>query len=126
MAGAAALRGAALIGQGRHADAAENTASAPIDPFQFAVDLFIATILYRRKRIAQIAQGQADVLQNGDQFFSGQSPHTFGGTNTKSRIAAAGYPQDTSFTGARTSWALPLTYRLPSVSSFRRRSASGS
>jgi hypothetical protein len=42
-------------------------------------------------QLQNAAQGQADVLNNGDQFFSGQSPHTFGGTTPDSRIAAAGY-----------------------------------
>jgi len=39
------------------------------------------------------AQGQADILNNGDQFFSGQSPHTYpnGTSSPQQRIAAAGY-----------------------------------
>lgn len=37
------------------------------------------------------AQGHATNLNNNDQFFSGTSPHTFGGTTPNQRIAAAGY-----------------------------------
>jgi uncharacterized protein YkwD len=37
------------------------------------------------------AQAHATNLNNNDQFFSGTSPHTFGGTTPNSRIAAAGY-----------------------------------
>lgn len=37
------------------------------------------------------AQNHATNLNNGDQFFSGQSPHTFGGMTPNQRIAAAGY-----------------------------------
>ena len=39
------------------------------------------------------AQGQAKILNDGDQFFSGQSPHTYpnGMSSPQARIAAAGY-----------------------------------
>jgi uncharacterized protein YkwD len=39
------------------------------------------------------AQNHASTLNNGDQFFSGQSPHTYpnGTSNPNARIAAAGY-----------------------------------
>lgn len=37
------------------------------------------------------AQGHATRLNNDDQFFSNDSPHTWGGTTPNSRIAAAGY-----------------------------------
>ena len=37
------------------------------------------------------AQGQADRLNDADQFFLGVSPHTFGGMTRDERIAAAGY-----------------------------------
>ena len=40
------------------------------------------------------AQSHADNLNAGDQFFSGQSPHTWGGTTGDERIAAAGYPMN--------------------------------
>jgi uncharacterized protein YkwD len=55
-------------------------------------------------KLQNAAQGQADVLQNGDQFFSGQSPHTYpnGTSSPQARIAAAGY-QEASFSTARTS-----------------------
>jgi len=38
------------------------------------------------------AQGQANLLNDNDQFFLGVSPHTFGGMTPQQRIAAAGYP----------------------------------
>ncbi len=41
--------------------------------------------------LANAAQGQANRLNNGDQFFTGTSPHTFGGMTPQQRIAAAGY-----------------------------------
>lgn len=40
------------------------------------------------------AQNRATFLNNNDQFFSGQNPHTFGGTNPEQRINAAGYPMN--------------------------------
>jgi hypothetical protein len=40
------------------------------------------------------AQNHADSLNAGDQYFSGQSPHTWGGTTAAERIAATGYPMD--------------------------------
>src|SRR6476659_10072921 len=40
------------------------------------------------------AQGHAENLNAGDQFFSGQDPHTWGGTTVDERIAAAGYPMN--------------------------------
>src|SRR6476659_1442363 len=40
------------------------------------------------------AQGHAERLNAGDQFFSGQNAHTFGGTEPAERIAAAGYPMN--------------------------------
>src|SRR6476620_4163888 len=40
------------------------------------------------------AQAHADRLNADDQFFSGQSPHTWGGTTSAERIAAAGYPMN--------------------------------
>src|SRR6476646_4712949 len=50
------------------------------------------------------AQTHADRLNNDDQFFSGQSPHTWGGTTPAERIAAAGYPMDqgNDYFGAKT------------------------
>src|SRR6478609_5716732 len=50
------------------------------------------------------AQTRADRLNNDDQFFSGQSPHTWGGTTPAERIAAAGYPMDqgNDYFGAKT------------------------
>jgi uncharacterized protein YkwD len=48
------------------------------------------------------AQGHATRLNNDDQFFSGQSPHTWGGTTPNSRIAAAGYSMAT-YNGPTTS-----------------------
>jgi hypothetical protein len=37
------------------------------------------------------AQGHSKLLNDNDQFFSGLSPHTFGGKNPNQRIADAGY-----------------------------------
>lgn len=37
------------------------------------------------------AQNHAKLLNDNDQFFSGTSPHTFGGLTPNQRIAAAGY-----------------------------------
>jgi uncharacterized protein YkwD len=50
------------------------------------------------------AQGHANNLNNGDQFFSGQNAHTFGGTTPSGRIAAAGYPDgfQTEYNGPTT------------------------
>jgi uncharacterized protein YkwD len=42
------------------------------------------------------AQSRAKFLNDSDQFFSGQNPHTFGGTNPEQRINAAGYPMNLS------------------------------
>ena len=42
------------------------------------------------------AQGRAKFLNDNDQFFSGQNPHTFGGTTPEQRINAAGYPMNLS------------------------------
>jgi uncharacterized protein YkwD len=36
------------------------------------------------------AQNHADRLNNDDQYFSGQSPHTWGGTTAAERITSAG------------------------------------
>ena len=41
------------------------------------------------------AQGHATFLNDNDHFFTGTSPHTFGGTNPNQRIAAAGYSMAT-------------------------------
>jgi hypothetical protein len=41
--------------------------------------------------LANAAQGQANRLNNADQFFVGGSPHTFGGMTPSQRIAATGY-----------------------------------
>jgi uncharacterized protein YkwD len=50
------------------------------------------------------AQSHAENLNAGDQFFSGQDPHTWGGTTPADRIAAAGYPmnQAQDYFGAKT------------------------
>jgi uncharacterized protein YkwD len=50
------------------------------------------------------AQTHADRLNADDQYFSGQSPHTWGGTTAAERIAAAGYPMNASqdYFGAKT------------------------
>ncbi|MDQ6912545.1 MAG: hypothetical protein M3128_06675 [Verrucomicrobiota bacterium] len=48
------------------------------------------------------AQGQATNLNNGDQFFLGVSPHTYGGLTPQQRIANAGYSEAT-YTGPTTS-----------------------
>ncbi len=42
--------------------------------------------------LAEAAQGQADLLNNGDQFFLGVSPHTYGGETPDQRISDTGYP----------------------------------
>lgn len=41
--------------------------------------------------LGSCAQSRAKFLNDNDQIFSGQDPHTFGGTNPSSRIAATGY-----------------------------------
>jgi hypothetical protein len=41
--------------------------------------------------LTNAAQGQANRLNNADQFFLGGSPHTFGGTTPTQRISATGY-----------------------------------
>lgn len=41
--------------------------------------------------LTNAAQGQANRLNNADQFFLGGSPHTFGGMTPSQRIAATGY-----------------------------------
>jgi hypothetical protein len=54
------------------------------------------------------AQGQADVLNNGDQFFSGQDPHSYpnGTSSPQMRIAAAGY-STANYTGPTNGGAFP-------------------
>lgn len=42
------------------------------------------------------AQNHANNLNNGDQFFMGGSPHTFGGMTPEGRINTAGYPMNLS------------------------------
>lgn len=42
-------------------------------------------------QLANAAQNHAQNLNNGDQFFIGGSPHTYGGTTPEQRIAAVGY-----------------------------------
>jgi uncharacterized protein YkwD len=44
-------------------------------------------------KLQNAAQGQADILNNGDQFFSGQDPHRYpnGTSSPDARIKAAGY-----------------------------------
>src|SRR3954471_10799616 len=51
------------------------------------------------------AQARAKFLNDNDQFFSGISPHTFGGTDPEQRINAAGYAMNlsTEYTGPTTS-----------------------
>ena len=46
--------------------------------------------------LATCAQNHAKLLNDNDQFFSGQSPHTFGGTTPEQRINAAGYAMNLS------------------------------
>jgi hypothetical protein len=41
--------------------------------------------------LAEAAQGQADLLNSGDQFFLGVSPHTYGGETPDQRISDTGY-----------------------------------
>ncbi len=50
------------------------------------------------------AQNHANRLEADDQFFSGQSPHEWGGTTPAGRISAAGYPmnQAQDYFGPRT------------------------
>jgi uncharacterized protein YkwD len=50
------------------------------------------------------AQTHADRLNADDQYFSGQSPHTWGGTTAAERITNAGYPmnQGPDYFGAKT------------------------
>ena len=54
------------------------------------------------------AQGQSDVLNNGDQFFSGQDPHSYpnGTSSPQMRIAAAGYSM-ANYTGPTNGGAFP-------------------
>lgn len=47
------------------------------------------------------AQNHSKTLNDGDQFFSGQSPHTFGGTTPQQRIDATGYKR-APYTGPTT------------------------
>src|ERR1700674_608151 len=42
------------------------------------------------------AQSRTKFLNDSDQFFSGQNPHTFGGTDPEQRINAAGYAMNLS------------------------------
>ena len=42
-------------------------------------------------QLAEAAQNQSAALNSGDQFFSGTSPHTYGGKTPAQRIAAAGF-----------------------------------
>ncbi|HEV2806659.1 MAG TPA: CAP domain-containing protein [Chthoniobacterales bacterium] len=44
--------------------------------------------------LANCAQNHAKFLNDNDQFFTGTSPHTFGGTTPEGRINAAGYPMN--------------------------------
>src|SRR2546430_11459102 len=44
--------------------------------------------------LANCAQNHAKFLNDNDQFFSGLSPHTFGGMTPEQRINAAGYPMN--------------------------------
>ncbi len=50
------------------------------------------------------AQSRAQFLNDSDQFFSGQNPHTFGGTGPQQRINAAGYAMNlgTEYNGPTT------------------------
>lgn len=44
--------------------------------------------------LANCAQNHAKFLNDNDQFFTGTSPHTFGGLTPEQRINAAGYPMN--------------------------------
>lgn len=46
--------------------------------------------------LATCAQNHSKLLNDNDQFFSGQSPHTFGGTTPEQRINTAGYAMNLS------------------------------
>jgi len=46
--------------------------------------------------LANCAQNHAKFLNDNDQFFTGTSPHTFGGLTPEQRISAAGYPMNLS------------------------------
>lgn len=52
--------------------------------------------------LASAAQDQATNLNNGDQFFLGGSPHTYGGMTPEQRTAAAGY-SSAAYNGPTTS-----------------------
>jgi uncharacterized protein YkwD len=47
-------------------------------------------------QLINCAQSRAQFLNDNDQFFSGQNPHTFGGTTPEQRINAAGYAMNLS------------------------------
>jgi uncharacterized protein YkwD len=47
-------------------------------------------------QLINCAQSRAQFLNDNDQFFSGQDPHTFGGTTPEGRINAAGYAMNLS------------------------------
>ncbi|MEY2505577.1 MAG: hypothetical protein QOG27_1857 [Verrucomicrobiota bacterium] len=59
--------------------------------------------LSRNPLLFNSAQGHATTLNNGDQFFSGQNPHTYpnGTSSPQMRIAAANYPM-ANYNGATT------------------------
>ena len=63
------------------------------------------------------AQNHATNLNNNDQFFSGQSPHTFGGTTPQQRIAAAGYSM-ASYNGPTNGGAFPGPENVAEAISF--------
>ena len=56
--------------------------------------------------LANCAQNHAKFLNDNDQFFTGTSPHTFGGLTPEQRINAAGYPMN-----------LAMEYNGPTTSS---------
>jgi uncharacterized protein YkwD len=65
------------------------TIANTVQPLSWNVNLF------------NCAQNQATNLNNGDQFFLGVSPHTYGGMTPQQRIAAAGYSA-ANYTGPTT------------------------
>lgn len=52
-------------------------------------------------KLAEAAQNHSKTLNDGDQFFSGLSPHTYGGATPAQRIKAANY-SETFYTGPKT------------------------
>ena len=69
------------------------------------------------EQLFNAAQGHATNLNNGDHFFTGLNPHTFGGTTPNQRIAAAGYPM-AAYSGPTNSGSFPGPENIAEAISF--------